>query len=90
MSEQRVIWKYALKPGWNHVLMPGFVRTMGVGFQGEQLYMWCMVTEGAEEAIHEFFVALTGEYLPYDLIGFHCGTAQCRNGIVAHVFEGRG
>lgn len=91
MSEkQRVIWKYELEPGWNHVLMPGFVRTMGVGFQGDHLCMWCMVVEGAEEAVHEFFAAMTGEYLPTELLGFFVGTAQCRNGIVVHVFEGRG
>ena len=88
-EERRVIWKCALKLGWNHVLMPGFVRARGVGFQGEQLYVWCLVNEGALEEYWAFFVALTGEILPSNQLGFSAGMAQSANGIVAHVFEGR-
>lgn len=83
MSE---IWKYPLYPGSNCVKMPGVMRFLSVGFQGYQLCLWCQVTPGAEAQSYHILATGTGIPLPDDRLCGYIGTAQCQDGIVAHVF----
>ena len=80
------IWKYHLNPGSNCLKMPGVMRFLSVGFQGEQLCLWCQVTPGAEAQSYHILATGTGMPLPDDSLRAYLATAQCENGIVAHVF----
>jgi len=82
------IWKYALNPGTNCIKVPGLDEPLSVGFQGEQLYIWCLVDPDKAGREHYFLATITGRELPGgDVLGMFIGTAQSPTGIVAHVFE---
>ena len=83
------IWKYPLRPGSNCIEMPAVVSFLSVEFQGEQLYLWCWVTPRAEVESYHILATATGIPLPDNRLrgpSAYIGTAQCENGIVAHVF----
>jgi hypothetical protein len=81
----RTIWKYGLNPANNRLDVPGMSRPLFVGFQGEQLYLWCVARPGAPLVTYRFFVAITGGEFPDDA-GPYVGSAQSPRGIVTHVF----
>jgi len=83
---KQAIWKYPLSPGENYIKMPGRARPLAVGWQGEQLCLWCVVQPGEPEKALHFFVAMTGQDLPDDP-GPYVGSAESSFGIVAHVFR---
>jgi hypothetical protein len=80
------IWKYALYPGENTFDMPGLVKPLAVGWQGQQLFMWCIVRPAYPSAAQVFTVAMTGQTLPGKL-GDYIGSAMGEIPIVAHVFR---
>jgi hypothetical protein len=82
------IWKYPLYPGTNCIKAPGLDEVLSVGFQGEQLWVWCLVEP--DNAVREDYLlaTITGATLPGgDVLGMFVGTAQSPTGIMAHVFE---
>jgi len=83
---RRVVWKYPLNGGENCIKTPGLAQPLAVGWQGEQLFLWCAVRLEEPERVSYFFAAATGEILPDDY-GPYVGSAQSRFGIVAHVFR---
>ena len=82
------IWKYALYPGTNCIKIPGLDEVLSVGFQGEQLCVWCLVEPDNPMREYYFLATITGATLPGgDVLGMFVGTAQSPTGIVVHVFE---
>lgn len=83
---RQVIWKYALSLGENTIYMPGLVKPLTVGWQGPQLFMWCIVRPAYPEAAQFFHVLYTGQPLPPQL-GDYIASAQNLFCIVVHVFR---
>jgi len=82
------IWKYALYPGTNCIKIPGLDEPLSVGFQGDQLCLWCVVDLDKAVREHCFLATITGVALPGgEVLGMFVGTAQSPTGIEAHVFE---
>lgn len=81
------VYKYNLCPGMCQVALPEGYRILSIGWQGEDLVFWALVSEGKNFDTVSFLVAVTGQDISGYDFGKHIGTAESDDGFVAHVFE---